>query len=163
METGRRNARPRLVRAAPTAARLADVVCRARIVPAKPVVHSDGDLFTRRQIGCHPALRTQPLSGASAALRSRNCLSLSFHDKKRTSANWRVVETPGTGRVFTDCFARAISLRSPISFAERSCGSGSPQPQFYQVAGRENAPLYRGLREVFPRIYFGRWQKRNRS
>src|SRR5438045_2891996 len=162
METGRRDARPRLVRAAPTAARLADVVCRARIVPAKPVVHSDGDLFTGRQIGCHPTLRTQPLSGASAALRARNCLSLSFHDKKRTSANWRVVETPGTGRVFTDCFARAISLRSPISFAERSCGSGSSAAVLSGCAWG-NAPLHRGLREVFPRIYFGRWTQRNRS
>src|SRR5713101_3666998 len=117
METGRRDARARLVRAASTAARLADVVRRTRIVPAEPVVHSNGDLFNGRQVGCHPALRTQSLSGASAALRSRNCLSLPLYDGRRTWTNWRVVETPGTGRVFADCFSRAIPIGSTITAA----------------------------------------------
>src|SRR6266404_1541026 len=120
METGRRDARARLVRTASTAARLADVVRRARIVPAEPVVHSDGDLLAGRQIGCHPTLCTQSLPGASAALHSINCLSLPFYDGRRACTIRSVVETPGIGRVFADCFARSISLRSTISFVKRS-------------------------------------------
>src|SRR5882672_9277003 len=106
MEAGRRDARARLVRAASAAARLANVVRRARLVSTEPVVCSDGDFPVARQTASHSAVRTESVSAKSATLRSRNFLSLPFHDGAGTSRNRRVVETPRDWRISAERLAR---------------------------------------------------------
>src|SRR5207244_5977901 len=111
MEAGRRNARAGLVRAASASARLANVVCRARVVSTESVVCSNSHLPVARQTGSRSAVRTKSVSANSAALRSRDPLSLSFHDCRGTSRNWRVVETSGTRRIL----AKRLARRRPLS------------------------------------------------
>src|SRR5207249_6365247 len=112
MEAGRRNARAGLLRAASAAARLANVVRRARVVSTEPVVCSNGDFFVARQAGSRGAVRAQSISTKSAALRSRDGLSLPFHDSGGTPGNRRFVETSGAWRIFAGRFARRRPLRS---------------------------------------------------
>src|ERR1700719_3780046 len=112
METGRRDARSRLVRAASTAARLANVVRRAWVVSTEFMVCPNGDFFVARQTGSYFVVRAKSVSENSAALRSRDVLSLPFHHFGGTSTNRRLVETPGTWRIPAERFARRRSLGS---------------------------------------------------
>src|ERR1700693_2214635 len=103
METRRCDARAGLVRAASAAARLANVVCRARLVSTEFMVCPNGDFLVARQTGSHGAVRAKSVSANSAALRSRNILPLSFHHSGGTSTNRGLVEASGTGRIFAEC------------------------------------------------------------
>src|SRR5207302_6129194 len=115
METGRRTARAGLVRAASTAARLANVVRRARFLSTESVVYPDRDRVIARQNASRGVVRQKSISGNCSALRSRDILPLSFHQRGGTSTDRRVVETRRARRIFTECFAR----RRPVTVEQR--------------------------------------------
>src|SRR5437667_1808488 len=112
METGRRDAGAGLVRAASAAARLANVVCRARLIPTESLVRPNGDFFVAWQTGSRGFVSAESVSAKSAAVRSRNLLSLSVHIGAGTSTNWSVVETSGAGRILAGRFTRRRPLSS---------------------------------------------------
>src|ERR1700680_808644 len=112
METGRCDACARLVRAASHAARLANVVRRAGIASAKPVVLQPRNLFARRQNGRDATLREQSFSAKTAAIHPGHFLSIQIYHHRRTSGNGRVVETTRTRRILAHDLARAILIRS---------------------------------------------------
>src|SRR5438874_2875670 len=116
METGRRVARARLVPAASAALGLANVVRRARFVSPKPVVCSNRDLALARQAERCRVVRQKSLPGYATAVRARNNLSLSLHERRRTSTNRRVVETSAAWRIFGGRFARR-RVASPVAIA----------------------------------------------
>src|SRR5207244_10861483 len=111
MEAGRRESRARLVRTASTAAGLANVVRRSRLVSAESVVYSDGDFAVARQSGGRGALRTKSFSARPAAIRSRDTLPLSIHHCSRASTDRRLVETRGNRRIL----AKRFSRRRPVA------------------------------------------------
>src|SRR2546428_286887 len=111
METGRRHARARLVRTASTAARLADVVRRARLAARATVVSKPCLSIVARQKRRDRSVRAQSVSQRSAPLHSCDLLPVSFHDGGGTSTNRRVVETPGAGRIFAGRVARTVSVK----------------------------------------------------
>src|ERR1700686_5900338 len=106
METGRCDAPAGLVRATSAAARLANVVRRARLVSTEPLVSSDGDLLVAWQTGSDGAFCAQSVSSESTALCTRDSLSLPFYDGAGTSRNRRLVETSGTWRISAERLAR---------------------------------------------------------
>src|SRR5437016_14280156 len=94
METRRRDAHAGLVRAAPAKTRLANVVRSARKLSGKPVVWQV-DCQAGRLARCEPIAREESFFARTAALHSRDVLSLSFYDVARTQRDRRVVETRG--------------------------------------------------------------------
>src|SRR5436190_22401332 len=99
-------------RAAPAAARLADVVRRARQLPAQSVVRQPARAFTSQHTGGDAAPRAQPVPGRAAQLRSREIIRLSFHERGGTASDAGVVEARRTRRVYSGRVAR--EFRAPV-------------------------------------------------
>src|SRR5881396_2040335 len=109
METRRRDARAGLVRAAPAKTRLADVVCRARKLSGKSVVRQADCPVAARIARCTPTSREGSVPTRTAALHSRDVLSLSFHDVARTPRDRRVVETRAGWGIFAHSFTGSVA------------------------------------------------------
>ena len=112
METRRRETRAGLVRPTPAATRLANVVCRPGRSPTKSLVQGLDRQTPARVAGREPITWAQSVSRSAAALHSGKFLSLPIHYYGGTSPIGRVVETPGTRRIFADCVAGAAPIRS---------------------------------------------------
>src|SRR6516162_1982116 len=92
METRRGEARAWLVRATSAATRLANVVCRPRLVSAESMVCADRDRLVARQTASRRAVRGKPVSRKSTALYSRDVVSISIHERggtPQTGAWWK--------------------------------------------------------------------------
>jgi len=82
-----------LVCAAPAETRLADVVCRFRNAARKSVVRRIDLPIAPRLARSERLARKQPIPAQTAALHSRDVLSLSIYNGGRASPHARVVET----------------------------------------------------------------------
>src|SRR6202043_778201 len=111
METGRRDARASVVCAAPTAARLANVVRRARTAGTESVARGAGGLPFFKTGRGSLFFKRQPVSQLATTLYSRGILSISFYDVWGTSKNRRVVEAPVAGRIFSRSYNRTPRAR----------------------------------------------------
>src|SRR4029453_6132694 len=105
METRRRDASARLVRPAPGAARMADVVCWFGNHSRKSLVRRFDYQIAARLTAREPVACEKSISARTAALRPPRVLSLSFHDPERTPTDRRMVEAPGTSRISPRCVA----------------------------------------------------------
>src|SRR5262249_34013218 len=121
MEARRRDGRAGLVPAASTALGLANVVCGAWLVSAKSVVCADGHCFATWQTESRWVVPTESISGNSTAFYSRDVLPLSFHDRRGTSTNRRVVETSGARRIFAGGFARRRAVGKVDALSSTRC------------------------------------------
>src|SRR5947208_5296942 len=92
MEAGPPGPGPRLGRAPPAAAGLANVVRRARNLPPKSLVRQSPGTPPPLFSGRRRFVRPQSFSGRSSPLRSRDTLRVSFHDVGRTPDERDVVE-----------------------------------------------------------------------
>src|SRR6516164_160895 len=110
METRRGEARAWVVRATSAATRLANVVCRPRLVSAESMVCADRDRLVARQTASRRAVRGKPVSRKSTALYSRDVVSISIHERGGTPTNRRLVEAASARRIFAQRFARRRSV-----------------------------------------------------
>src|SRR6266446_10957128 len=117
METGRRDARTGVVCAAPTAARLANVVRRARTAGTESVARGSGGSPFSKQGRGSSFVKRQPVSQLATTLHSRGILSIPFYHAWGTSKNRRVVEAPVARRIFSRSSNRTRRARSTINDA----------------------------------------------
>src|ERR1700730_10313823 len=99
METGRRETRAGLVRAASAEARLADVVRRAGKLRTQSMVSWIGLATVAKQTGSDSIARAQSIPKFSSALCSRAILRLSIHQCGGTPTIGRLVEAARDGRI----------------------------------------------------------------
>ncbi|HKP02294.1 MAG TPA: lipase maturation factor family protein [Chthoniobacterales bacterium] len=128
---GRLDQAPRWGRAAPAAPRLANVVRRARDLPAQSLVRQPPGTTASLVSGRHQFVRPKSLSEGSAPLCSRQDLRLSFHNLARTSSQRRVLETRGARRISAGNFARRLPrqiITRPNRDACRSPEAESTRP-----------------------------------
>src|SRR5215472_15344199 len=98
MEARRCNAGAHLVRAAPAAARLADVVCCAWVAARTTLVLPVRARPARRQTRSDRSSPDKSISNHAAPIHPGRFLSLSVHHHRRTSTEWSLVEAGGIGR-----------------------------------------------------------------
>src|ERR1700730_14486906 len=98
METGRRETRAGLVRAASAEARLADGVRRAGKLPTQSMVSWIGLSTVAKQTGSDSIARAQSIPKFSSALCSRAILRLSIHQSGGTLAACALLERARHGR-----------------------------------------------------------------
>src|SRR6516164_3515833 len=112
MESGRRKTRAALERAASAQTGLADVVCGFGNATVNSVADRAPLPITSGLPRCERFARAQPLSRQSAALRSYDVLSLSVHNDRGASSDWRVVETRGAPRISSDALAGPVPVKT---------------------------------------------------
>src|SRR5947207_3991363 len=93
METRQCETRAGLVCAAPTETRLADVVCRFGNAARKSVVRRTDLPIASRRASNERLARKQSIPAQTAALHSRDVLSLSIYNRGRASPDRHMVET----------------------------------------------------------------------
>src|SRR3984893_8610487 len=145
METGRCEARARLVRTTSAAAGLANVVRCARHIRSEPMVCSGHNMSVGRERRCGKTAQVQPVSQYTSALYPGDFVSLSLHDRGRTSSNRRLVEADRAGSIFADHFAAAGAPRSTVG---RSVERAPNWDTFLRAEGRTDRDRRNGDRSA---------------